>query len=54
LYGDADIRVSRHHSGIANRLISSQVYKVGYKEGQLKTNEKNCYAGYPKPDWATW
>lgn len=21
---------------------------------QLNTNEKNCYAGYPKPDWATW
>jgi hypothetical protein len=33
LHGDADIRVSRHHSGIANRLITSQVYKVGYKEG---------------------
>jgi hypothetical protein len=21
---------------------------------QLQAAEKNCYAGYPKPDWATW
>lgn len=33
LHGDADIRVTRHHSGVADRLIAGQVYEVGYKEG---------------------
>jgi hypothetical protein len=33
LHGDADIRVGRHYTGVADRLIPGQVYEVGYKEG---------------------
>ena len=33
LHSNANIRVRRYQSGVADRLISGQVYEVGYKEG---------------------
>ncbi len=33
LHGYAHIGIAGHHRGIANGLITGQVYKVGYKKG---------------------